>query len=391
MLPNYFQFFCPIKILSGAKAVSNIPFEMSLLDCKRAMIVTDKGVVAAGLIEIIKDAFSDSDREIGIIFDETPPDSSNRIVNKLGRLFEKEQCDCFIAVGGGSAIDTAKGANIVVSEKSDDLLKLQGAENIKANLKPMIAVPTTAGTGSEVTKAAVIYNEEANCKMSFISDKLYPAIAVLDPAMTATMPPKVTAMTGMDALTHAAEAYTCLQKNPISDIFAKGAIDLIHKYLVRATKNGRDEEARQGMASAALIAGVSFSNSLTGVCHALAHATGGISHVPHGVANAIFLPWVLEYNSEKIPECVAELCCVLGGETGKMEARNQAMMTASLVRNLLTRLNQISGIPVRLRDAGVIEDKLPAIAKLTINDGSLVYNPREVTYDDALTILKKAF
>jgi len=391
MLPNYFQFFCPIKILSGAKAVSNIPYEMGLLGCRRAMIVTDKGVAGAGLTEIIKAAFADSDREIGVIFDETPPDSSNRVVNNLAKLFEKERCDCFIAVGGGSAIDTAKGANIVVSEKSDDLLKLQGAENIKADLKPLIAVPTTAGTGSEVTKAAVIYNEEANCKMSFISDKLYPRIAVLDPSMTATMPPRITAMTGMDALTHAAEAYTCLQKNPVSDIFAKGAIELIQKYLVRATQNSKDEEARLGMANAALIAGVAFSNSMTGVCHSLAHATGGICHVPHGMANAIFLPWVLEYNSEKIPQCVAELSCFLGGKNGKSEASKQAMITVTHVRELLACLNELSGIPVRLKDAGVTEDNLPVIAKLTINDGSLIYNPRDVTYDDALSILKKAF
>lgn len=209
--------------------------------------------------------------------------------------------------------------------------------------------------------------------------------------MTATMPPRITAMTGMDALTHAAEAYTCLQKNPVSDIFAKGAIELIQKYLVRATQNGRDEEARLGMANAALIAGVAFSNSMTGVCHSLAHATGGICHVPHGMANAIFLPWVLEYNSEKIPGCVAELGCVLGGQNGQGKDIKQAMMTAARVRDLLARLNELSGIPVRLRDAGVTEEKLPAIAQLTINDGSLIYNPREVTCDDALSILKKAF
>ncbi|MEN6474204.1 MAG: iron-containing alcohol dehydrogenase [Syntrophaceae bacterium] len=391
MLPNYYQFFSPIKILSGSKAVSNIPYEMGLLGCKRAMVVTDKGVAGAGLIEIIKSAFADSDRQIGFIFDEVPPDSSNRIANKLAKLFEKEQCDCFIAVGGGSAMDTAKGANIVISEKSDDLLKLQGAENIKADLKPMIAVPTTAGTGSEVTKAAVIYNEEANCKMSFVSDKLYPTMAVLDPAMTATMPPKITATTGMDALTHAMEAYTCLQKNPVSDVFAKGAIELIRKYLVRATENGKDEEARLGMANAALMAGVAFSNSMVGACHSLAHATGGACHVPHGLANAIFLPWVLEYNSDKVPEYVAELSGVLGGAVDYLEAKDQAMVTVTLVRNLLVRLNQISGMPIRLRDAGVTEDKLPTIAKLTINDGSLILNPKEVSYDDALAILKKAF
>jgi alcohol dehydrogenase len=391
MLPKYYQFYCPVKILSGYQAVSNIPFEMRLLGCKRAMIVTDKGIVGAGLIDIVKAAFADSDCEIGLIFDEVPPDSSNRIVNKLAKLFKRQKCDCFIAIGGGSAMDTAKGANIVISEGTDDLLKLQGAEIITKDLKPMIAVPTTSGTGSEVTKVAVIYNEEANCKMSFVADKLYVDVAVLDPAMTATMPPKITAATGMDALTHAMEGFTCLQKNPISDSFNKAAIELIRRYLVRATENGKDEEARLGMANAALLAGIGFSNSMVGLVHSLAHATGGVAHVPHGVANGIFLPWVLEYNSDKVPEYIAELSGVLGGSVDYLEAKDQASVTVSLVRNLLSRLNQISGLPIHLRDAGVTEDMFPAIAKLAVNDGTLIYNPKEATYDDALMLLKKAF
>jgi alcohol dehydrogenase len=391
MLPKYYQFFCPVKILSGASAVSNIPFEMAIMGCKRAMIVTDKGVAGAGLINIIKAAFGDKDREIGYIFDETPADSSNRVVNKLAKLYEEKKCDCFIAVGGGSAMDTAKGANIVVSEGSDDLLKLQGVENIKNQLKPMIAVPTTAGTGSEVTKAAVIYNEEANSKMAFMSDKLYFNVAVLDPAMTATMPPKITASTGMDALTHAMEAYTCLQKNPITDVYAKGGIELIRKYLIRATENGKDEEARIGMANAALLAGIAFSNSMVGLVHSLAHASGGACHVPHGVANGILLPWVLEYNIDVVPEYIAELSSPLGGSGEYLEPKEQAMVTVSMVRNLLVKLNQVSGLPIRLRDAGVTEDKLPVIAKLAINDGSLTYNPKDATYEQALEILKKAF
>jgi alcohol dehydrogenase len=393
MIPKYYQFHCPVKILSGAGAVSNIPYEMSLMGCKRAMIVTDKGIVGAGLIDIVKEAFGDKDREIGFIFDETPPDSSNRVVNKLAKLFEEKKCDCFIAVGGGSPMDTAKGANIVVSEGSDDLLKLQGVDNVSKDLRPMIAVPTTAGTGSEVTKVAVIYNEEANCKMSFVADKLYVNVAVLDPAFTATMPPKITAATGMDALTHAMEAYTCTQKNPVSDAYAKEAIELTRKYLVRATENGKDEEARLGMANAALLAGIAFSNSMVGLVHSLAHATGGACHVPHGMANAIFLPWVLEFNAEKAPiyEYIAEMSGPLGGSGEYLEPKEQAMVTVSLVRNLLVKLNQISGLPIRLRDAGVTEDKLPVIAKLAINDGSLTYNPKDASYEQALGILKKAF
>ena len=391
MIPHYYQHFCPVKILSGHNAVSNIPFELDILGCKRAMIVTDNGVVGAGLINIVREAFSDSDREIGYIFDETPPDSSNRLVNKLAKLFEKQKCDCFVAVGGGSALDTAKGANIVISEGTDDILKLQGNEIIKADLFPMSAVPTTAGTGSEATKVAVIYNEEKNTKMAFVSDRLYPRVAVLDSRMTMTVPPRLTAATGMDALTHAVEAYTCLQKNPIDDIFARAAIELVRKYLVRATENGRDEEARLGMANASLFAGIAFSNSMVGMVHALAHACGGVCHVPHGLANAILLPHGLEYNIASVPQYIAELSGMLGGSIEYMEVRDQAMVTVSLVKNLLSRLNRISGIPMRLRDAGVSEDKLPAIARGAVNDGALAFNPAEVSYEEALEVLKQAF
>ena len=391
MIPHYYQHFCPVKILSGHNAVSNIPFEMDILGCRRAMVVTDKGVVDAGLINLVREAFADSDKEIGYVFDEVLPDSSNRLVNKLAKLFEKEKCDCFLAVGGGSALDTAKGANIVISEGTDDILLLQGNEIIKKELLPMIAVPTTSGTGSEVTKVAVIYNEEKNIKMAFASDRLYPRVAVLDSRMTMTVPPKLTAATGMDALTHAMEAYTCMQKNPIDDVFAREAIELIRKYLVRAVENGKDEEARLGMANASLLAGIAFSNSMVGMVHALAHACGGVCHVPHGIANAILLPHGLEFNIQSIPRPIAELSGMLGGSIEFMEEKEQAMVTVSLVKNLLGRLNRISGLPVRLRDAGVAEDKLPAIASAAINDGALAFNPVEVSYDEALEVLKKAY
>jgi len=391
MLPDYYQFFCPVKILSGHKATSNIPYEMGVMGCEKAMVVTDKGIVDAGLINILKEAFADSDKEIGYIFDETPPDSSNRLVNKLAKIFIKEKCDCFVAVGGGSVLDTAKGANIVISEDTDDILKLQGSDVIKNVLLPMIAVPTTSGTGSEVTKVAVVYNEEANIKMLFVSDKLYPSVAVLDPAMTMTIPPKLTAATGMDALTHAIEAYICLQKNPIDDIFSMAAIELINKYIVRATENGNDAEARLGMANASLFAGISFSNSMVGMVHSLAHAAGGVCHVPHGIANAIFLPFGMEYNIQKVPDYIARIGGILDPSIRSMDVRAQATKTVSIIRELSARLNKISSLPIRLRDAGVTQDKLPAIAHAAINDGSLIYNPVEMDYDEALTVLKNAY
>lgn len=391
MLPNYFQYFCPVKILSGANAVSNIPYEMGIMGCSKAMVVTDRGVAGAGLINIVREAFSGSGAEIGYVFDKTPVDSSNRVVNELAGLYTRSGCDCFIAVGGGSVLDTAKGANIVVSEGTDDILKLQGNEVITKDLKPMMAVPTTSGTGSEVTKVAVIYNEEQKVKMAFISDRLYPRVAVLDPRMTMTVPPKITAATGMDALTHAIEAYTCLQKNPIDDIFARAAIELIGAYLVRATGNGKDEEARMGMANASLFAGIAFSNSMVGLVHSLAHACGGVCHVPHGMANAILLPHVLEYNLGKIPAYIGEISPMLGGSTFFGNHGQQALNTIALIRGLLKELKDISGLPTRLRDAGVTEDRLPDIAKAAINDGSLIFNPVEVDQADALGILKRAF
>ncbi len=392
IVPNYYQHFCPGKIIAGYDALNKLPEEMQRLGCKRAMVVTDKGVAGVGLIKHVETAFKGKAEKIVHVFDEAPPDSSNRAANKLARLFTDNDCDIFIAVGGGSAMDTAKGANIVICGNTDDLLELQGAENIDFDMKPVIAVPTTSGTGSEVTRAAIIYNEEKSVKMLFGADKLYPDAAVLDPRMTATVPPKITAATGMDALTHAVEAYIDLQKNPIDDTYARTAIELIAKYLVRATEKGAEDlEARLGMAVAANFAGIAFSNAMVGVVHSTAHACGAVCHVPHGVANAILLPWCLEYNMDKVAPYIAELSGPLGADPEYLEPEEQARITVQLIRNLLARLSDISGLPIRLRDAGVTEDKLPLIARTAINDGCLFYNPEEVTFEDALSILKKAY
>jgi alcohol dehydrogenase len=237
---------------------------MELLGVKRALIVTDPGVMGAGLIKLVQGVFEGSGKEIGAIYDRTPPDSSAKVVNEVAQIFKEKGCDCFIAVGGGSSIDTTKGANMIVTEGTNDLKKFLGAERLKKPMKPFIAVPTTAGTGSEVTLAAVIYDEDTKTKMTFTSYHLLPQVAILDPKMTMTMPPKITAATGMDALTHAIEAYYCLQKNPVSDSFAIAAIKLIMENLIKCIEHGEDEQARLAMANAALIAGISFSNSWLG-------------------------------------------------------------------------------------------------------------------------------
>jgi alcohol dehydrogenase len=391
MNTSLFEFYCPVKIISGALALSSLPYEMRSAGVTRAMVVTDAGVKGAGLISILENAFDGSGCDIGCIYDETPPDSAHTTVNRVAQLYREHNCDCFVAVGGGSCIDTAKAANIVISEDTDDLMKFRGADRLTKPTRPLFVAPTTAGTGSEVTLVAVINNTEAGVKMAFTSPRLCPTAAFIDPRMTLTCPPKITAATGMDALTHAIEAYYCLQKNPISDSLALTAIRLIMRSLIKCVENGKDENARLDMANGALAAGMAFSNSMVGVVHALAHATGGICHVPHGVANAILLPFGMENNLDMragvIAELAPHLCSVpaQGGDAQRAQAAIQA------VRDLTAKLNKLCGLPLKLSDAGVTRDKLEAIAKASINDGALTYNPEHVTAADALRILEQAF
>ncbi len=390
MMPNYYEFYCPVKIVSGNKALSNLPYEMDQLGAHKALIITDQGVVAAGLLKTVQSVFAGSNCAIGAVFDQTPVDSSNLVCNQVAKIFNEKGCDCLVALGGGSAIDTAKGVNIVVSEKTDDLLKYQGAERIKEPMKPLIVIPTTSGTGSEATLVAVIANVEAKVKMSFTSNKLYPNVAILDPKMLVTMPKKITAATGMDALTHAVEAYVCLQKNPVSDAFAITAIKLVRENLVKAVENGGDEPARLAMANAALCGGIAFSNSLVGIVHSMAHACGGVAHIPHGVANAILLPWGMEYNLDKSAEVIAELAPWLGASVSGSKM-DQAKAAIQAVRELSKKLSELSGLPLKLKDAGLKEDQFPQIAKTAINDGTMNYNPKDATIEEVIAILKKAY
>jgi alcohol dehydrogenase len=244
-----------------------------------------------------------------------------------------------------------------------------------------------------VTLVAVVADPAHNIKVAISSPHLLPRAAVLDPRMTRTMPPHVTAATGMDALTHAIEAYTCLQKNPLSDAYAWSAITLVRDYLIEAVKDGSYESARLAMANAALLAGVAFSNSMVGMVHSLAHAAGGVAHVPHGVANGIFLPFVMEYNMDRIKDLYAELLLPLAGTeifaATPPEARGERAVAA--VRNFSRRLNDLCGLPMTLKEAGVPRNRLEEIARAAVNDGSLTMNPEEMDVKDAMMVLERAY
>jgi alcohol dehydrogenase len=396
VIPEYYEFFNSVKIISGYKALETIPFELSRLGAKRPIIITDKGVAQAGLIKHVVDSFSGTDTVIGAVFDETPQDSSNVVVNQIASIYRANNCDSIIAVGGGSAIDTAKGVNIVITENSDDLLKFMGNYRLNKPMKPFVVIPTTAGTGSEVTMVAVIANPEKNVKMAFTSDLLLPKFAVLDPRMTASMPPKITAATGMDALTHAVEAFIGTQKNPVSDAFAAAAMELIRDNIKTAVTDGSNKDVRLAMANAALLAGLAFSNSMVGIVHATAHATGGVCHVPHGIANSILLPCGLEFyigKSPKTKEYIESLLLHVAGPEVYVQTPSveRAAKAVTAIRNITGELNKLCGLPVRLSEAGVTEDKLESIAKTALNDGAISFSPVEVSFEEAFGVLKAAY
>ncbi|AVH14777.1 iron-containing alcohol dehydrogenase [Acinetobacter indicus] len=394
MAKPYYEFFCPVKVIAGNAALEHIPFELVTLGAKRPLIITDKGVRGNNLLAPVEAAFESTDAEIGYIFDDVPQDSSLDTVRKAAQLYRDHNCDAIIAVGGGSVIDTSKATNILVTEGGDDLLKYSGAHNLPKPLKPFFVIPTTSGTGSEVTMVAVVSDTEKNVKMPFASYYLMPHAAILDPRMTQTLPPHLTAMTAMDAMTHAVEAYSCMASNPISDAYATAAIKKISNNLFKVLDNPSDAYGRLELAQASTMAGIAFSNSMVGLVHSLGHALGAVAHLPHGLCMNLFLPYVLEYNKDVNGDKIAELLLPLAGPD--IYAQTPAHLRADkAIATLLTmrdRLYAMTKLPRTLSETGkVTEAQLDEVAEKALNDGSIIYNPKEASLEDLKSILKKAW
>lgn len=399
--PGYYEFFCPVKTVAGRQALEKIPRLLNGLGARRPMIITDKGVVGAGLVDIVEAAITPGVR-IGAVEDDVPTDSDLKVVNRLAGVYRESGCDAIVAVGGGSVMDTAKGVNIVVSENGADLMQFSGAGILKRPLKPLVAIPTTAGTGSEVTLVAVIADHDRNQKMIFNSHFLLPNVAVLDPRMTLTLPPAVTAATAMDALTHAVEAYTCLAKNPISDAYALLAIELIGQHLLKVIKAPDDADGRLALAVGANLAGVAFSNAMVGMVHTLGHSVGAVCGVPHGTCMAILLPYGLEYNMHKNGHLTAQLLLPLAGVRvfTQTPAHLRAEQTVAAIRQLNQRLYQETGggharffkeITGPDGNARVPVEKIDAIAEKALGDGTIFYNPEELDHGDLVMVMSHAW
>lgn len=394
MTKAYYEFFCPVKVIAGHAALEHIPYELSALGAKRPMIITDKGVRANKLLAPIEAAFAATNVEIGFIFDDVPPDSSLETVRAAAQAYRKNGCDAIIAVGGGSVIDTSKATNILVTEGGDDLTKYSGAHNLPNPLKPFFVIPTTSGTGSEVTMVAVVSDNQKHVKLAFASNYLMPNAAILDPRMTQTLPPHLTAMTAMDAMTHAIEAYTCMAANPISDAYATAAIKKISNNMFHVLDNPNDAAARLELAQASTMAGIAFSNSMVGIVHSLGHALGAVAHLPHGLCMNLFLPYVLQYNKDVNGDKIAELLLPLAGADiyAQTPANQRADKTISILNTMRDQLYALTKLPRTLSETGkVSKEQLDDVAEKALNDGSIIYNPKEASLTDLRNILEQAW
>ena len=378
-----FNYFAPTKVIFGAGSISELPMEVRTLG-KKAFLVTDGGLVETGLVDQVKNKLGDL---LAGDYADVPQDSGMDVVDKGAERALEAGADVLVSLGGGSVIDTAKGMCIVMKE-GGSLRDFQGMQMLSRPQTPHVVIPTTAGTGSEVTSGAVILDKDQGQKIIIFEYLNTPRVALLDPLMTEKLPPHLTASTGMDAMTHAVESYVAQARNPISDSAALHAIKLIVKFLPVCVEHGQDLAARGQMQIAALLAGWAFSNAMVGLVHAMAHSLGAVCRIPHGLANGILLPHVMRFNLDEIPELIADIAEAMGAATNGLDTLSAANAAVDKMKALAERI----GLNQRLSDLGVNENALKECAELSMSDGSIIYNPRTVMdAQEVLQLYRKAY
>lgn len=398
--PKYYEFFAPVKIVSGKQVLEAIPDELRRLNARCPMIICTPSVYKRNTCDCFSCHFG-SDITIGHIETSVPQDSDIQCVERLAAIYKEKKCDSIIAIGGGSYLDTAKGVNILVSHPSGSLEDYAGSYTVRKKLNPLIAVPTTSGTGSEVTVVSVIADQLRSRKLLFVSWFLLPDVAILDSRITLTLPAHLTAATGMDALCHAIESVISTAQNRASHDQALIAIKKIFDNLEKVIIDPQNETARLEMAVASTMAGIAFSNSMVGVVHTMAHAAGGITHIAHGNLISIFLPYGLEYNLHKSAVQLDEIFRVIRPQLYQPnKTTGNAIAFIDEVRALAKRINQLTNgdFPCTLQEVKNREGKpamkvtqIPEIAKAAMNDGSIFYSPEQLTIPEAIEILNSAW
>ncbi|WP_422839807.1 iron-containing alcohol dehydrogenase [Aeromonas veronii] len=393
-MSRYYDFFCPVKLLAGEQALEQLASELASLGARRPLLLTDKGVNATGLATLLANVLAEGELPVAAIWDEIPADSSTAVVERIAKRYRELDCDSLVALGGGSVIDTAKAVNILTSMGGDHLLDYSGAGCLTRPLKPLAVVPTTAGTGSEVTLVAVIKDEASGRKVPFTSPFLLPQLAVLDPRLTQGLPLNITAATAMDAMTHAIEAFIGTAKNPVSDALALMAVEKIASALPQIIHDPQNKQLRLQLAEGSTLAGMAFSNSMVGLVHALGHSLGARCHLPHGLCMNLFLPTVLDYNRPEVDSELARLLLPLVGAErfAATPAYQRAEATITAIRTLRDTLWQAVKLPRTMSEAGVSDRSLlTEIRDLAINDGALLFNRKDADREQLLTLLERAW
>lgn len=384
---EFFEFQLRPRILFKAGLVDELGSELALLGERRAFLVADQGVARAGLLERVQAGLAGAVEVVGV-FTDVPANSSVTAVEQGAALAQAAGADLIIAVGGGSPIDTGKAIRILLTE-GGTLRDHQGYNLLTRALTPMVVIPTTSGTGSEVTSWAVIRDDEAGIKLPFSSPFLAPDIAILDPELTRTLPPRLTAATGMDALTHAIESFVGSNSNPVTDSLAVQAIEMIANNLRAATHQGDDMDARSQMLIASCMAGIAFSGGggSLGIVHAIAHSVGGKFEVHHGTANSIILPHGMRFNASTIPHRLVRVALALGVNAGGRS--DEAVIEDGVLA--VVQLAADCGLPLRLRDVNVPEEALSEIAEMSMGDPAIFTNPRQASVEEVLDVARAAW
>lgn len=387
---NVFSFFIPRTTLVGMGAARQLPERLRQIGGTKPFVVTDQGIVKTGILKQITDILDEEGMPYAL-YDKTVPNPTDKNVNEATEMYRKEGCDSLITLGGGSSHDCGKGVGFVISN-GGKIHDYEGVDKSTKPFPPYVAVNTTAGTASEMTRFCIITDTSRKVKMAIVDWRCTPSVAIDDPLLMKGMPPALTAATGMDALTHAVEAYVSTASTPMTDACSEKAIELINKYLRRAVANGNDMDARAGMCFAQYMAGMAFNNASLGHVHAMAHQLGGFYDLPHGECNAILLPHVCEYNLITRRSRFAKIARLLDERTEHLNTHDAAERAIFAIR----RLSKDVGIPNGLIELGkrygkdVKAEDIPTMTGNAQKDACGLTNPRIMSDEAVAEIYRKA-
>lgn len=377
------KFHAP-EVVFGTGSLSEAGFAAGRLGARRPLVVTDPGIIAAGWVDELLDHLRAAGLHPVVWSNVTPNPRDHEIRAAFAHYLEWD-CDVIIGIGGGSVADAAKGV-AVLSGNGGDILDYRGVDRVTQPIPPLLIIPTTSGTGADVSQFCIVTDTERSVKITIMGRALVPDISITDPRLLTTMPDLLNAATGLDALTHGIEAYVSLAHNPLADTHALNAVGLVCGNLRSTIVSPHESEPRLRMAQASLQAGLAFSNAILGATHAMSHQVGGLLDAPHGVVNGVLLPHVIRYNARATPQRFVSLAAAAGLDVDGMPGVEAAELLADHVR----RLADDVGVPRGLRELGVTETDVPRLADTTLDDACLTTNPRTATLGDVAHLFLEA-